>query len=223
MTDATDDRPLVVTDTSLTHSPKTQITMLENEILARIRNGGQQQLAQVYQTYRSEFLRWITKEFRCPLEDGKDIYQFTILIFYDNVKSGRLERLVSSIKTYLFAIGKNVAREHLRKLRRDAIQRENWLREHLINDTDDCMDAHALRAAQKALDRLGDSGRKLIELYYYERKSMEEISVILSYKNADTAKNQKCKLMARLRKLVEEELEMAKRGDEVMAVEARWV
>ena len=63
-------------------------TMSENEILTSIRNGNQQQLASVYEKYRSEFLHWMTREFHCSPEDSKDIYQFTILIFYDNVKSG---------------------------------------------------------------------------------------------------------------------------------------
>jgi RNA polymerase sigma-70 factor (ECF subfamily) len=35
---------------------------------------------------------------------------------------------------------------------------------------------------------------------------MEEISLALNYKNSDTAKNQKCKCMARLRSLFEKEL-----------------
>jgi RNA polymerase sigma-70 factor (ECF subfamily) len=43
-----------------------------------------------------------------------------------------------------------------------------------------------------------------VDLYYYQKKSMQEISDLLNYKNADTAKNQKCKCMAKLRKLYEE-------------------
>ena len=180
--------------------------MSENEILARIRNDGQQTLGLIYEKYRSEFLQWIGREFHCSVDDSKDIYQLTILIFYDNVKSGKLERLVSSIKTYLFGIGKNVAREHLRKIKRNIIQQEKWMRECLAGETDEQVDDSVFEAANKALARLGEPGRKMIELYYYERKSMEQISTILHYRNSDTAKNQKCKYMARLRKLFEEEM-----------------
>ncbi|MEX2232503.1 MAG: sigma-70 family RNA polymerase sigma factor [Cyclobacteriaceae bacterium] len=181
--------------------------MSENELLARIRNGGQQQLALIYEKYRSEFLHWISKEFHCSPEDSKDIYQVTILIFYDNVKSGKLVHLVSSIKTYLFGIGKNVAREHLRRLQRNThFKQEKSLRQFFIDESDDQTDEYVFEAVNKALAKLGDSGRKLIELFYYERKSMEEICMMMNYKNADTAKNQKCKSMARLRKLFEEEM-----------------
>ncbi len=191
--------------------------MSENEILARIRNDGQQQLALIYEKYRSEFLHWISKEFHCSPEDSKDIYQVSILIFYDNVKSGKLEHLVSSIKTYLFGIGKNVVREHLRKIKRNTLfQQERSLREYFVDEPNDQIDECVFEAANKAVAKLGDNGRKLIELFYFERKSMKEISTILKYNNSATAKNQKCKSMARLRELFEEEMNKCQKLSEVL-------
>ncbi len=191
--------------------------MSENEILKRIRNDGQQQLALIYEKYRSEFLHWIVKEFHCSPEDSKDIYQITILIFYDNVKSGKLEYLVSSIKTYLFGVGKNVVREHLRKIKRDTLfQQERSLREYFVDEPNDQIDECIFEAANKAVAKLGANGRKLIELFYFERKSMKEISTILKYNNSATAKNQKCKSMARLRKLFEEEMNTYQKLSEVL-------
>ena len=178
--------------------------MSPNRILTSIRNDGRQ-LALIYDQYRSEFLHWIAREFRCSSEDSKDIYQATILIFYDNVRCGKLRHLISSVKTYLFGVGKNVAREHLRKLKRNsAICMENTLKEFAADDAP--VDESFFEAANKALARLSSPARKIIELFYYERKSMKEICALLNYKNPETAKNQKCKSMARLRKLFEEEV-----------------
>jgi RNA polymerase sigma-70 factor (ECF subfamily) len=179
--------------------------MSENQIIERIRQGGQSELGMIYESYRTEFLQWISKEYHCSEDDSKDIFQLTILIFYDNVKSGKLEHLVSSIKTYLFAIGKNVAKENMRKARRTTpINQEKWLKEHLIDEPDSRIEDDAFIIAKKALEQLGQPCQKLVELFYYEKKSMDEISVRLNYKNAETAKNQKCKCMARLRKLFEQ-------------------
>ena len=180
--------------------------MSENEILERIRLGGQSELGIIYEEYRSEFIQWITKEFLCSIDDSKDIYQLSILIFYDNVKSGKLEHLVSSIKTYLFGIGKNVARENMRKAKRNTpINQEKWLKEYLIDEPDNPVEEDVFMTAKNALEKLGQPCQKLIELFYYEKKSMEEIKDLMNYKNSETAKNQKCKCMARLRKLFEEE------------------
>lgn len=181
--------------------------MTDDQIIAKIRTGGQAELGWIYAEYRTEFLHWISREYNCSADDSKDIYQLTVLIFYDNVRSGKLERLVSSIKTYLFGIGKNVARDNMRKVRRNApIDQHSWLIEYLADEPDEKRDENLYTLAGKALAALGQPCRRLVELFYYERKSMEEIRMELNYKNADTAKNQKCKCMARLRSLFEKEL-----------------
>ncbi|SHG95804.1 RNA polymerase sigma factor, sigma-70 family [Chryseolinea serpens] len=180
--------------------------MTHNDIISKIRSGGQNELGLVYAEYREEFLRWITKEYHCSDDDSKDIYQLTILIFYDNIKQGKLENLVSSVKTYLFGIGKNVVRDVLRKEKRyTPINQEKWLKEYLVEDQAHAPDERAFDIAGIALGKLGQPCQRLIEMFYYEKKSMVEISEALQFKNPETAKNQKCKCMARLRKLFEEE------------------
>lgn len=184
--------------------------MTDDQIIAKIKSGGQAELGRIYAEYRAEFLHWISREFNCSTDDSKDIYQLTILIFYDNVRSGKLEHLVSSIKTYLFGIGKNVARDNLRKVKRNApIDQHAWLTEYLADEPDEKPDENLFAVARKVLTDLGQPCQRLVELFYYERKSMEEIRIELNYKNADTAKNQKCKCMARLRSLFEKELSTA--------------
>ena len=63
--------------------------MADDQIIAKIRNGGQAELAVIYEEYRAEFIHWIIREYHCSMDDSKDIYQLTILIFYDNVRSGK--------------------------------------------------------------------------------------------------------------------------------------
>ncbi|MBL7856998.1 MAG: sigma-70 family RNA polymerase sigma factor [Cyclobacteriaceae bacterium] len=180
--------------------------MIQNELLSKIKNGGQAELGLIYEEYRLEFIQWIMKEYHCSIDDSKDIYQVTILIFYDNVRQGKLERLVSSVKTYLYGIGKNIALETIRKQNKNTpIDQEKWFKEFLIDETEITLEEDKAQAVKNALLKLGEPCRQLIELFYYERKTMEDIATQLDYKNAETAKNQKCKCMARLRKIVERE------------------
>jgi RNA polymerase sigma-70 factor (ECF subfamily) len=176
--------------------------MNQEEIIQKIRSGGQTELGLVYEEYRSEFLGWIAREYNCSSDDCRDIYQMTILIFYDNIKQGKLEHLASSVKTYLFGIGKNIARETLRREKRFVpINQEKYLKEYLINEPTSFPDNDGHDRARRALEKLGQPCRRLIELFYYEKKGIPEIAQTLNYKNPETAKNQKCKCMARLRKL----------------------
>lgn len=180
--------------------------MTQDEIILKIKEGGQAELGIVYETYRNEFLRWAMKEYNCSTDDSQDIYQLTILVFYDNIKSGKLEHLISSVKTYLFGIGKNIVMDFRRKSKRSTpIDKERWLNDYLMDEPNNGPTEQMVDSARKALLKLGDPCRQLIELFYYGRKSMEEITETLQYKNAETAKNQKCKCMKRLRKLYEEE------------------
>ena len=182
--------------------------MNQDEIIQKIKSGGQTELGLVYEEYREEFLRWVAKEFKCSLDDGKDIYQLTILIFHDNIRLGKLEHLVSSVKTYLFGIGKNIVKENQRKEKRYIpLSKEKWLKENLIDEPTSKIEDAVFERAKNALSKLGQPCQRLIELFYYEKKSIPEITLAMNYKNPETAKNQKCKCMARLRKLFEEETE----------------
>lgn len=185
-----------------------QSEIIQSEIIQKIRSGGQTELGMIYEEYRTEFLQWITKEYDCSMDDGKDIYQLVILIFYDNIKQGKLEFLVSSVKTYLFGIGKNLAKDNMRKEKKfTPINQEKWLKEYLIDEPDQALDENNFAMAKIALEKLGQPCQRLIELFYYENKNMQEITEAMQYKNPETAKNQKCKCMARLRKLVDQEIE----------------
>lgn len=180
--------------------------MTPDEIIQKIKAGGQAELGLIYETYREEFLSWLSKEFQCSADDSKDIYQLAILIFYDNIKQGKLEHLVSSVKTYIFGIGKNVVQDFRRKSNRNTpLDKQRWLNETLMDEPDHSPSEQLFDVAQKALAKLGEPCRQLVEMFYYGKKSMDEITEVLNYKNAETAKNQKCKCMKRLRKLYEEE------------------
>ena len=182
--------------------------MNQDEIIQKIRSGGRTELGLIYEEYREEFLQWLVKEFKCSLDDGKDIYQVTILIFHDNIKQGKLEHLVSSVKTYLFGIGKNIVKENFRKGKRFVpVSKEKWLKETLIDEPSSKIEETVFERARNALGKLGQPCQRLIELFYYEKKSIPEITLEMNYKNPETAKNQKCKCMARLRKLFEQESE----------------
>jgi len=66
-----------------------------------------------------------------------------------------------------------------------------------------------LKMVSKALTLIGEPCHQLLDFFYFSKKSMEEISSSMGYKNPETAKNQKYKCMERLRKLVEDERKAA--------------
>lgn len=168
------------------------------DLLESIARGDLKGFEQAYLSYRDEFILWANKNYYCDFEESRDIYQATVVQFYENVRSGKLTKLTSDLKTYLFAIGKNKIREL-----RDAGRRFRQMQEHYEpGGEDDKAEKEILyEQVEGALERLGDPCKRLLELYYYYKKSLVEIADALAYKNTDTVKNLKYKCLGRLRKV----------------------
>lgn len=181
--------------------------MSDAELLYLVQSGDPSGLSFVYEKYRKEFVNWIRKFGSCSADDACEYYQGTILIFYENVMNGKLTALQSSLKTYLFGIGKHlVLHEHRKNTRKERVKAEFILQAHLADTTQEMMaEENDLALMHRCFERIGDPCHKLLELFYFRQRTMEEICGELGYKNAETAKNQKYKCMERLRKLVEDE------------------
>lgn len=175
--------------------------------LDKLLNGDKSQIDTIYSNYRAEFISWIAKIYHCSTDDAGEVYHHAIVAFYENVISSKLKVLDCSIKTYLFAIGRN---KYLEKLKTQKKYDQNYSENVLINlpdvqKTDALLREQQLESVEHGLDKLGEPGRTILELYYYHGKSMEEIAEMLHYKNSATVKNLKYKYLIRLKKIVEEE------------------
>ena len=145
--------------------------------------------------FSADFIQWLCGRLGCEQEMAKDIYQQSILIFYENIQSGKLTHLTSQVKTYLYSIGRNKYYEALREQgRNQKIQAEDMEREPIPEAM--------LQHIEVCLERLGEPCRALLMQYYYHQRSMEELVSMFDYKNVDSAKNQKYKCLERLRKMV---------------------
>ena len=175
--------------------------------LEQIRNGDHTQIEAIYNDHRAEFISWIVKLYHCPSEDAGEIYHYAVVAFYENVINNKLKVLDCSVKTYLFAIGRKKYLEKLKSQKKfDSHCSDNSLVDLPdVAKTDVLIKEQRLDCVERALEKLGEPGRTILELYYYHGKSMEEIAELLKYKNSATAKNLKYKCLLRLKKIVEED------------------
>ena len=178
--------------------------MVEAHLIEKIREGDDSALKEVYLTYKPEFIGWVKKYFDIgPIEAG-EIYVLTITAFFENVKKGKLKTLDSKLKTYLFGIGKNKVKEYKRIFsNRNVDFNEYYLLERTDEiDESDLYEQSEIEALQKGLAKLGDPCKRLLESFYLDGKSMEEIAMVYQYKSATVAKTQKYKCIQRLKIIV---------------------
>jgi len=185
--------------------------MREALIIEEIKNGNKKELADIYKAHRSEFVSWATRNYQCTTEEARDIYQASIIVFYDNIVKEKLQHLNGSVKTYLFAIGKNKILELRRADKKFAS--EMTTDEFDVEDVKDVESEQKelhLQIIQRCLEKLGDPCKTMLELYYFHNTGLEELAEKLHYKNGDTAKNLKSRCLLRLRELVTLELKKHK-------------
>jgi DNA-directed RNA polymerase specialized sigma subunit len=58
-------------------------------------------------------------------------------------------------------------------------------------------DSRIDQAVTFIFSKMNDTCKQILNLFYYEKKSMEEIATILNYKNADTVKSKKSRCISK--------------------------
>jgi len=178
----------------------------DNYLLERLREGDQKVLEKIYLDYKAEFLLFG----RTICEDEEvllDVYQDSIIALYENVQSGKLTSLSSSLKTYLFSIGKF----KLYKINKDGQRHTTeWTSTEyeyteVIDAYEENINAERLELIEAAFDKLGKRCRELLRLFYYRGFDLEEIKDEMNLENKNTAKSQKSRCISHLKKLIKKD------------------
>ena len=134
-------------------------------------------------------------------EDAKDIFQEAMIVLYEKVQSGSFE-LNCQLKTFVYSVSRRIWLKRLMLQNRFSVSDGH---EEMIS-VDDEVEEHEKRNTEfimmeKAMNGLGEPCKSLLEAFYMQKKSMQEIALNFGYTNAENAKNQKYKCLMRLKKL----------------------
>ncbi len=176
--------------------------MNSHSLIDRIKNhDADEALREIFNAYRNEFMLWAVRNHSCTMEEAKEVFQESVVILYENIIYEKVTEITTQVKTYLFSIGKNKIRELLRlKARHQTAEQDHLFQDQDIyhNRFDEAYE-EKLKKVETEIEKLGDPCRKILTLYYYHRKSMQDIADLMNYKNSDTVKNLKYKCLQRLK------------------------
>lgn len=173
----------------------------DSEVILGILNNSESVLKRLYVAYFPMVLQLVINN-NGDGDDAKDIYQEAIIILYNKVKTGDFE-LSSKLKTYIYSVCRRLWLKRLSQIHRyggDIKDFEEYL------SVDDETEKNNERDMQfnkmgDALKLLGEPCKTIIEDFYINNRSMQEICESFGYTNADNAKTQKYKCLQRLKKL----------------------
>lgn len=135
-------------------------------------------------------------------DDARDIFQEAMIVLYERAKSGTFE-LNCQIKTFVYSVSRRLWLKRLQQQNRFSAPGDSM---EAVIAVEDELEDHERKNAEfdmmdKAISHLGEPCKSLIEAYYLQKKSMQEIAANFGYTNADNAKNQKYKCLMRLKKI----------------------
>lgn len=163
-------------------------------------------------------IRFIYKEYYGLLEnyvlnnngskdDAADIIQETIVSFIEIAEQGKF-RGDASVKSFLFAITRNLWLTELRKRSSAGSRNKNFEKEKDVLDegvANYLIKREYFALIQQLFDKLGNKCRQLLMLVYYEDLSMSEIiEQMPDYQNEQVLRNKKYKCMKQLEHMMQE-------------------
>lgn len=179
--------------------------------LQKIQNGNREILLRCYTEYQSEFKAFIYSKFpQITVEECREIWQETMVTCYDQALSGKLNSLSATLKTYLFAIGKNKCREHLRSKQRNAAPIEGNTEKLAAESGAEQSDRQ--RMLTRILNELKEDDRKVLKLYYLFGMSMSDLAEEMGLKNDAVAKKKKHFALKRAKEMLKKYLRNENNG-----------
>ncbi|MGB5555523.1 MAG: sigma-70 family RNA polymerase sigma factor [Flavobacteriaceae bacterium] len=178
----------------------------QEEILSGLLLNNDLVINQLYREVFPKVQRYIFKN-NGTSEQAKDIFQEAFAATWKNAKKGKLgEAKGLNVEAYLYTIAKNKWLDHLRSsaykktVRTIKLIDQANLSEESENETETSESQFEMEAMRAALKSLGENCKSLLNLFYFERKSMDEIAIELNI-GAASARNQKYRCMEKLRGL----------------------
>jgi len=174
--------------------------MDDKQLIYQLRHGPEEAFRALYRTYRLAFVQWAMRLYGCRQAEAVDAFQESVVILYEKIQGDELPELNSSLKTYLFAIGKR--RLHKQFSKEMVVQHDFAGLDRQVEAYSSQLEVSELgREIARLVAALPHPCNQLMYWYYYRNFSMEAIANRMNYKSADVAKTQKNRCSKRLKKL----------------------
>lgn len=171
------------------------------ELLRQMKDGDNSGLNSIFMTHARYCISGLVKKHSCSREDAEDIYADSVLNFREKLIDGRIEYL-TDLKSYLFATCNNMFLARLKRASRvmKAVHELSNAAENIEMDGDNESQfrEELLDTVNEALDQLQEKCREMLQMFYFQKLSLDEIANRFNMANANVAKVSKARCFQRL-------------------------
>ena len=142
------------------------------------------------------------------IDEAKDFFQEAFVTVWEHVQDNKfVPKNQSALNGYLYTIAKNKWLNHLNSARYrktnsyenhvEAMSNKKTIEDDIFNEENN----NKIDDVASAFETLGDACKKLLSVFYYDSKSLRDISKLLNITEA-SARNKKYRCLEKLRILV---------------------
>ena len=180
---------------------KKQLMTASLQLIARLKKNDSIAIRDFYNDNKNGFVLF-AKKYNLNQNDLLDVYQDAIVALIENAKKGKIDNLQSSPTTYLFAIGKFMIFRRLNnKTNSNSFDEIEKLAVDFEPYNEDDYNLQ-VKQLQTGFEQLGEQCKKVLQLFYYEEKKLDDILIELNYTNKDVLKSQKSRCLQQLKNII---------------------
>jgi RNA polymerase sigma factor (sigma-70 family) len=179
---------------------------MEKEHIKTLKNSTQKEISSLYYSNRDAFFGF-SKKYGLNYDDLSDIYQEAFIALRKHALNGKLDSVKSSLKTYLFGIGKFMIYDLLKEKQKITAYQPTI---HVTHDTIESisyeieneeltLEQHLLRTFFK---KLGKKCQKVLTLFYSRGLSIDEIVEHTDYTSSSVVRSQKSRCIKTLKEMI---------------------
>ena len=147
-------------------------------------------LGEIYVKYEKQVINYI-KSHGGDDFDAEDMLQESIIVLWQNVNNGKFD-LSSKLGTYIVAVAKNKWRAQLRKCNKLS---GTEISDSTVNPDESPLElilsGESEKLVKAAFDLIKPICKELLLLFYFEERSLEEITKMLKFSNTNVTKSKK--------------------------------
>ena len=160
----------------------------------------------------------VSKFVRLRYEDLEEVYDDGCLVLWNKMKEEGFEWVDGSMVGMLKRICRNIGMHYLRKINDDLVSLDRIMEEGCRDGDDDeglnemfdvldesRSDEEMYERLDEVWNKLKDVDRMILESFYVEGCKLDEIARRVGYKNGNTVKSKKDKILKRMIKMMKEE------------------
>ncbi len=179
---------------------------MEKNLIKALVHSNSKEISNLYYANRDVFLNF-GKKYGLSFDDLSDIYQEAFIALRKHALSGKLDTVKSSLKTYLFGIGKFMIFDLLKEQKKTTsyepvlhISEETIEPITYIDKTEELtIEQRLLRTYFK---KLGKKCQEMLTLFYTRGLSIDDIIEFTDYTSSSVVRSQKSRCLKTLKEMI---------------------